>query len=331
MNVFVSRGRWRSIESARLHRSDFHVEIEAILQWSADARLVAAQQRLAAAAWHARMAEVAAGARIRSRDQQHCGGKARPLARALQADLAFLQGLAQALEDRTRELRELVEEEHSAMCPRELPRAQGSAAAEQSLCRGAHVGRTERRPLQQSAHRSEQRLDLRELERALRVEILEQSGQPAREHALAGAWRSLQPERVRAERRDHQGLACLGLPTHFVEAQAGSRGDFQGCACRGTGEVVLWILLAEASGDFGQILAPVHREARGEAGFPCGFERSDHAQHAPALHRTRGGERRQQSAACRRTKSALQIEFGEAKPGGAWRRPLRVCNQHCRR
>jgi hypothetical protein len=235
------------------------------------------------------MSEVAARARVRGRDELHLGRETRPLARALQPDLALLQRLPQALEHRPCELRELVEEQHAAVRARDLAGSQRRAAAEQRLRRRADVRRAQRGTPRQSPHRAEQRLDLRELERPPRIQVLEQQREATRQHALAGARWALHPERVPTERRERERFARLSLSAHVVEAQRLLGGDALRLARLRARDAGVGIRLGEARGDLREVPASVHGDAGRETGFAGGFGRSDHAQRTAALRGARRG------------------------------------------
>ena len=103
-----------------LHPRHVDEEVEAVEQRPGDAPLVARDRRLGAGARPTAVAVVAAGARVHRRDEQDPRGERHRAAHARDRDRAGLERLTQSLECRWRELRELVEEEHAAVCERDL-------------------------------------------------------------------------------------------------------------------------------------------------------------------------------------------------------------------
>ena len=108
-------------------RARLHEQVDAVEQRTAQAAAVARQLRFAAAA-ALPVARVAAGTRVGRREQHEAGGVDRRVARPHDRHASLLQRLAQRLQRRARELRELVEEQH-AVVGAAPPRRPSRAAA----------------------------------------------------------------------------------------------------------------------------------------------------------------------------------------------------------
>src|SRR5690348_17429411 len=93
----------------------------------------------------ARMAEITAGTGIHRRDELKARGKGRLARGARDVDAAGLERLPQHFQHPSVPLRQLVEEKHTVMGERDLPRAWITASTDQSH-RGCRVVRRAQRP-----------------------------------------------------------------------------------------------------------------------------------------------------------------------------------------
>ena len=123
---------------------------------------------------------------------------------ARDGDPAGLQRLAQRLEDRAAEFRQLVEEQHAQMRERDLAGPRLAAAADHRRGRGRVVRAAERPPARQPAavQPAADAGDHADLEHLGRIERGQHADQPGRQHRLAGARRPHQHQVVGAGRRD---------------------------------------------------------------------------------------------------------------------------------
>jgi len=101
-------------------------QVDAIQQRSAQPALIAAARTLVA---RAVLARACAGARVAGSDEHDRGGEAERALPAGDVDLARLERLAERLQRGSRELRELVEEQHAAVSEGYLPRPRRRSAA----------------------------------------------------------------------------------------------------------------------------------------------------------------------------------------------------------
>ena len=140
-----------------------------------------------ARALRGRIATRAARAEVHRRDELKAGREDRAAGGARDRDDAVLERLAQRLERRPRELRQLVEQQDAAMREARLAGTDARAAADDRRGRRAVVRRAERRRRDERLLDREQpghRVDPRHLECRRRLERRQQPGQAAREHRL---------------------------------------------------------------------------------------------------------------------------------------------------
>ena len=133
-----------------------------------------------------------AGAHVHGSDELKTSREQGVPTDARDRDDAVLQRLAEGLEHRTRELRELVEQKHAAVGERDLTGSRAGAASDDRRRRGSVMWRPERRRGDERASRREEpgdRVDARDLERLLPRQRRQDPRQPARQHRLAGARR----------------------------------------------------------------------------------------------------------------------------------------------
>ena len=133
------------------------------------------------------VAEVAAGAGVHRGDQHDVGGEADRAGGAGDGDAAFLERLAQDLEDVLAELRQLVEEEHAVVGERDLAGAGDAAAADQAgvadrVMRGAERARGDQRA---AAHEAEDAVHARRLDRLFERQRRQDGGQALGQHGLS--------------------------------------------------------------------------------------------------------------------------------------------------
>ena len=173
--------------SAQRHRPHVDVQVDAVEQRAREARLIARELAVVAAAIAHAAAEPAAGARVRRCDELELGREGHVPPRARTRRRAVLEHLAQRLERPPLELGQLVEEEHAAVRERHLARRGGRRhrAGPPRLAEwwGARNGRATRAGSPASATAA---VDARHLERLVDVERRQDAGQAPREHRLAG-------------------------------------------------------------------------------------------------------------------------------------------------
>ena len=120
-------------------------------------------------------------------------------------DDAVLERLAQRLEHRARELRQLVEQQDAAVRERDLAGPRARSASDHRGSRRAVVRRAKRRDGDERPFRGKQPrhgVDARHLQRLLAHERRQDPWQPPREHRLARSRWPLQEQVVGAGRRD---------------------------------------------------------------------------------------------------------------------------------
>lgn len=137
----------------------FCEEVKAIEEWARSATRVATLRRRSTEATAGWMAGKATRARVARCDEQNICGETGAFIAAFDADFAFFEGLAQALEGGALKLGELVEKEHPAVGAREFTGPKWAPAAEQRLSRNAVVRGTKRRALRKRLHRAMQGLE----------------------------------------------------------------------------------------------------------------------------------------------------------------------------
>lgn len=122
--------RARGQQLLRGQGANFHMQVDAIQQRAADARLVARHLVGRAAAALHRRPPMAAGAGIHGRDELKARGKFAALGGSGDGDLAGLQRLAQRLQRTARELGKFIEEEHAVVGLRNLAGARWRASVD---------------------------------------------------------------------------------------------------------------------------------------------------------------------------------------------------------
>ena len=122
--------RARGQQLLRGQGADFHMQVDAVQQRAADARLVARHLVGRAAAALHRRSPMAAGAGIHGRDELEARGEFAALGGSGDGDLAGLQRLAQRLQRAACELGEFVQKQYSVMGLRDLARARRRASVD---------------------------------------------------------------------------------------------------------------------------------------------------------------------------------------------------------
>ncbi len=164
-----------------------------------------------------RIAPRAARAHVHRADEHEASREERVTADARDRHHAVLERLPQGLENRTRELGQLVQEQDAAMSQRHLTRPRIRSSTHDRRRRRAVVRRAKRRTGHERAPgRKEARngVDSRHLQRLGSRERREDSRQAAREHRLAGSRRPHQQDVVRAGGGDLERTAGALLSAH---------------------------------------------------------------------------------------------------------------------
>ncbi len=173
-------------------------------------------------------AVVSARTRVHRGHQHHARGIRNGDACAHEVNAVVLERLAERLECRPPELRQLVEEQHAVVRERHLTRARRIPAAHQSRIGHGVVRCAERAALDQTGTRTKtagDRVDLRRFERFRRRHGRQNARQPPREHRLARAGRTDQQHVVRPGRRDLQRASRVLLPPDVREVRPGRLGQ----------------------------------------------------------------------------------------------------------
>src|SRR5262245_26262182 len=141
------------------------------------------------------------GADVHRPDELEARGKQRVPAHPGYQDDAVLEWLPKGLQHRTRELRQLVQEEDAAVGQRDLSRPRTRSAADDrgrrgAVVRGAEGWHGEKRAAGRECPRH--RMDARDLERLRAGECREDAGETTREHRLARTGWAGEEEVVRA-------------------------------------------------------------------------------------------------------------------------------------
>ena len=175
-------------------------KIDAVEQRAGDPRLIIGGAARRAAAGERGIAEVAAAARVHRRDQLDPRRKGHVGVGAGDADASGLERLAQRIEHRALEFRQLVEEQDAEVREADLARADAQAAADQRRHRGAVVRRAERpaAPDLAAAELAGDRRDHRDFERFGRLERRKNARKARGEQRLARARRTAHQQIVPA-------------------------------------------------------------------------------------------------------------------------------------
>ncbi|GAA3674061.1 hypothetical protein GCM10022237_37000 [Nocardioides ginsengisoli] len=136
---------------------------------------------------------------------------------------AALERLAQRLDDVLAEERELVEEEHAAVRPRQRPGVDPAEAAADDarlarIVMGRGEGRADHHP-PPGVEDSRERVEGGELEGLLRVEVGQDRGQPFGEAGLSAALRPREQDGVPAGRGDLDGVLLVEHPAQVGEVE----------------------------------------------------------------------------------------------------------------
>ena len=182
----------------------------------------------------ARIAGVAAAARVHRRDQHEARRIGDAVVGARDRDLAGFERLAQRVEHLRLEFRQLVEKQHAVMRERNFARLGAQAAADQRRHRGRMMRRAERPPVGQRAvlDLARDRGDHRHFEQLGGRQRRQDGRQPRGQHRLAGAGRADHQQVVAAGGGDFERAlgALLALDVGEIEHRA--RGLGAGCrAC----------------------------------------------------------------------------------------------------
>ena len=199
------------------HRDD---EVEAVEQRARELLAVGGEPLRRARALDRRIAARAARAQVHRPDELEARREERVPADPRDRDDAVLERLAQRLEDRARELGQLVEQQHAAVRERDLARPRARAAADDRRRRGAVMRRAERRhgderPPGRAGARD--RVDAGHLERLLPRRAAAGAREPPREHRLARSGRPREQEVVRPRCRELERAARPLLAAHVGE------------------------------------------------------------------------------------------------------------------
>ena len=172
----------RSLKATDGH---FDVNVDAVEQRAADLAHVPFDLRRRAVAGAARVAAIAAGARIQRGDEHEVGRKRRAVERAGDRHRAVFERLAQHFERLAVELGQLVEEEHAVVGERDLARRGRRAAADQAGVADRVMRRAERADGQQRLAR------LQAADRTVDARGFDRFGTAAgRAGSSASAWRA---------------------------------------------------------------------------------------------------------------------------------------------
>ena len=155
----------------------------------------------------ARLVPAPARARVRRGDEHEAGRQQRRALPAHDRHLPVLERLAQRLQRRPRELRQLVEEQDAVMGQARLPRA-GMRPAAHEAGRGDRVVRSAERPLgdeaSAAAAQAGEAVDAGDLQRLVARQRRQDPAEPPRQHRLAGPRRADEQRVVAAGGGDRQ-------------------------------------------------------------------------------------------------------------------------------
>src|ERR1700722_9349866 len=136
---------------------------------------------------------------------------------------ASLQGLAQRVKRGSRELRELVEEEHAVVRQHRLPNPSTSCATDQFSGCDRMMGRPKRtlaRQLATASQLSSDALNAHHFDRLGALQWRQDRRQALSEHRLARPRWPAQQTVVGASRGDHKSLYSLGLTTNIAQIES---------------------------------------------------------------------------------------------------------------
>ena len=195
------------------------VHVEAVDERTRYAGLVAPYRFGQAPAALRAVAEVAAGAGVHRRDELETGRKLRLAGGAHDGDAPGLERFAQHVQDRTAELRELVQKEQAMVGERDLARPRRHASPDEPDRRDRVVGRADGplAPRSRVALEAAGGVDGHGLERLRFAHRREQSRQAVGEHGLAGAGRADHEHVVPAGGRDLEDPLGRLLTPHVRE------------------------------------------------------------------------------------------------------------------
>lgn len=201
-------------------------DVEAIRERPGEARGVR-PHLIGAAPAPLRTRPVSAGARIRGRADLEPGGKRDRAVGPRDRHPALLQGLAQRLEARPRELPELVQEEDATVRERDLPGPRRRPATDEpgsgdGVVRSAERSRSERSV---SRRASGDAGDLRHLDGLGRGKRWKQGRKASRRQRLAGTGRADDQQTVSSSRGDLERVAKRSLTTQIGEVRQPSVDD----------------------------------------------------------------------------------------------------------
>ena len=198
-------------------RGHRHDEVDPIPHGTRQPSCVALHQRPGTPTGPTRVAKVPARARIHRGDQHEPRGKGAGARGTRNRDGAVLHRLAQDLQRPSRELRQLVQEQHSVMREADLTRPGLRSAAGQGGVRHRVMRRAKRPHRHEPRARRQQthhRVDRRHLQRLVSRQHRQQSRESSREHRLARAGRAYEEQVVAAGRSELERTAAHRLAVH---------------------------------------------------------------------------------------------------------------------
>lgn len=227
-------------------------------------------------------------------------------------DAPLLEGLAQGVEDRGRELGRLVEEEDAPVGERDgAGRRDPASPADERRGRRAVVGRLEGRGAQERAPLGQdpgERMERRRLEGDAIVEIGEDPGQARGEHRLAGSGLALEEEVVSSGGRDEKRVDRSVLATHVREVAFVRRRGGRRWSRRALEEARPRRAAARPYDDVGEVGEAENLDPWDEAGLVDALDGHDDPADAEALGGGDGGE-----DPAHGPQSPVESEFGEER------------------
>ena len=160
--------------------------------------------------------------RIHRRQQHELRGKRHRARRAGNGDAAFLQRLAQRLQNAALELRQFVQEQNAVVRERDFTRGRIDVAAEQAGVARRVMRRAKRPARDQRLARREQAddaVDLRRFQRLVQSQRRQNRGKPFRQHGFARAGRADEQRVVPSGGGDFQRTFDVFLSLHLGKIQ----------------------------------------------------------------------------------------------------------------
>jgi ADP-ribose pyrophosphatase len=197
-----------------------HHQVEPVEQRAREAISVAGQPLRRARALGGGVAASSARAEVHRADELEARGEHDVTADPSDLDGAVLEWLPESLEDGSRELGELVEQQHPVMGKAGLARPRPATAADDSCGRGRVVRRAERGEAHERSARGQEaddRVDARHLERLVVVERGQDPRKSAREHRLAGPRRPGEQQVVTPRRGELERASRPLLAAHVCQ------------------------------------------------------------------------------------------------------------------